>query len=36
MHRAIVHASTFGMGNMAMVAALALKVLDEENLERVP
>jgi ornithine--oxo-acid transaminase len=33
MHRAIVHASTFGMGNMAMVAALAsLKVLDEENL----
>lgn len=33
MHRAIVHASTFGMGNMAMAAALAsLRVLDEENL----
>lgn len=33
MHRAIVHASTFGMGNMAMAAALAsLRVLDDENL----
>lgn len=33
MHRAIVHASTFGMGNMAMAAALAsLSVLDDENL----
>ncbi len=33
MHRAIVHASTFGMGNMAMAAGLAsLAVLDDENL----
>jgi ornithine--oxo-acid transaminase len=33
MHRAIVHASTFGMGNMAMAAALAsLSVLDDEKL----
>jgi ornithine--oxo-acid transaminase len=33
LHRAIVHASTFGMGNMAMVAALAsLSVLDDEKL----
>jgi ornithine--oxo-acid transaminase len=33
LHRAIVHASTFGMGNMAMVAALAsLNVLDDEKL----
>jgi ornithine--oxo-acid transaminase len=33
MHRAIVHASTFGMGNMAMAAALAsLRVLDDEKL----
>jgi len=33
MHRAIVHASTFGMGNMAMAAGLAsLSVLDDEKL----
>lgn len=33
MHRAIVHASTFGMGNMAMAAGLAsLAVLDDEKL----
>ncbi|HEU4854695.1 MAG TPA: aspartate aminotransferase family protein, partial [Nitrosospira sp.] len=33
LHRAIVHASTFGMGNMAMAAALAsLSVLDDEKL----
>ncbi|TSA52417.1 MAG: aspartate aminotransferase family protein [Nitrosomonadaceae bacterium] len=33
MNRAIVHASTFGMGNLAMAAGLAsLAVLDDENL----
>ncbi len=33
MDRAIVHASTYGMGNMAMAAGLAtLSVLDDENL----
>jgi len=33
MDRAIVHASTFGMGNLAMAAGLAaLTVLDDENL----
>lgn len=33
MNRAIVHASTFGMGNLAMAAGLAsLTVLDDENL----
>ena len=33
MERAIVHASTFGMGNLAMAAGLAtLSVLDDENL----
>ena len=37
MHRAIVHASTFGMGNMAMAAGLAsLSVLDDEKLPSVP